>query len=240
MGTLYAIYTADNNGRLIPLSQTPSTDYTDPFWIVWRWNASPVKDGLDPKRQRRKTATEQTMHCPMTEKWTKDSPKGGAGTSAIIVPWWVGGTFRVWCTTLPGYAWTGSYGMQEWARSTSDPSLTSICWTTTAVKNANDVPVYLDCVMPRGEMLTATEPPPQFDAIPFWTLASGHSGAFCMDRHSGGTNSLFLDWSVRKVGLKELWTLKWRQDWNTRGPWTKQGGAKPEDWPEWMRNFKDY
>jgi prepilin-type processing-associated H-X9-DG protein len=61
-----------------------------------------------------------------------------------------------------------------------------------------------------------------------------------MNRHDGGINALFLDWSVRKVGLKELWNLKWRKDWDTAGPWTKAGGVTPEAWPEWMRRFKDY
>ena len=49
----------------------------------------------------------------------------------------------------------------------------------------------------------------------------------CMDRHDGGVNCLFLDWSVRKVGLKELWTLKWVKPWPTAGPWTKRGGVRP-------------
>jgi prepilin-type N-terminal cleavage/methylation domain-containing protein/prepilin-type processing-associated H-X9-DG protein len=62
----------------------------------------------------------------------------------------------------------------------------------------------------------------------------------CINRHDGAVNYLFLDWSVRKVGLKELWTLKWWKDFDTAGPWTKAGGVRPEDWPEWMRRFKDY
>jgi prepilin-type processing-associated H-X9-DG protein len=62
----------------------------------------------------------------------------------------------------------------------------------------------------------------------------------CIKRHSGGINMLFLDWSVRKVGLKELWTLAWDGEFDTAGPWTKRGGAQPEDWPPWMRGFKDY
>ena len=53
-------------------------------------------------------------------------------------------------------------------------------------------------------------------------------------------NSLFMDLSVRKVGLKELWTLKWHKQYNTNGPWTMAGGVQPEDWPQWMRGFKDY
>jgi prepilin-type processing-associated H-X9-DG protein len=61
-----------------------------------------------------------------------------------------------------------------------------------------------------------------------------------MNRHRGGTNSLFLDWSVRKVGVKEPWTLKWNRQFYTAGQWTKRGGVQPEDWPEWMRRFNDY
>lgn len=53
-------------------------------------------------------------------------------------------------------------------------------------------------------------------------------------------NGLFLDWSVRKVGLKELWTLKWYKEFDTANEWTRAGGVQPEDWPEWMRGFKDY
>jgi prepilin-type processing-associated H-X9-DG protein len=63
---------------------------------------------------------------------------------------------------------------------------------------------------------------------------------FCINRHDGYVNGLFLDWSVRRIGLKELWTLKWHSEYDTRGPWTKAGGVKPEDWPQWMRRFKDY
>jgi prepilin-type processing-associated H-X9-DG protein len=63
---------------------------------------------------------------------------------------------------------------------------------------------------------------------------------FALQRHQTGTNVLFLDWSVRAVGLKELWTLKWHRKYPINGPLTKAGGVQPSSWPEWMRNFKDY
>lgn len=69
---------------------------------------------------------------------------------------------------------------------------------------------------------------------------SSTMASFCMNRHNGHVNCLFLDLSVRKVGLKELWTLKWHREFNTAGPWTKAGGVQPKDWPHWMRKFKDY
>jgi prepilin-type processing-associated H-X9-DG protein len=63
----------------------------------------------------------------------------------------------------------------------------------------------------------------------------------CIDRHGNGTmNVVFLDGSVRRVGLKELWTLKWYVGYDTTGAWTTAGGVLPEDWPAWMRGFKDY
>jgi len=68
----------------------------------------------------------------------------------------------------------------------------------------------------------------------------GEMNYFCIDRHDGGLNLLFIDWSARNVGSKELCTLKWHRQFNTAGPWTKAGGATPEDWPEWMRKFTDY
>jgi prepilin-type processing-associated H-X9-DG protein len=61
-----------------------------------------------------------------------------------------------------------------------------------------------------------------------------------MNRHDGTINGLFLDWSVSRIGLKQLHTLKWLPGFNTSGRWTKAGGVKPENWPEWMRKFKDY
>jgi hypothetical protein len=34
--------------------------------------------------------------------------------------------------------------------------------------------------------------------------------------------------------------LQWSRQFDTKGPWTKAGGVMPEDWPHWMRRFKDY
>jgi prepilin-type processing-associated H-X9-DG protein len=62
----------------------------------------------------------------------------------------------------------------------------------------------------------------------------------CLNRHNGAVNSAFLDWSIRRIGLKELWTLKWNRTLDVNGAWTLRGGVQPEDWPQWMRGMKDY
>jgi prepilin-type processing-associated H-X9-DG protein len=66
---------------------------------------------------------------------------------------------------------------------------------------------------------------------------------YCINRHNGFVNSLFCDWSVRKVGLKELWTLKWHRNFDINGPWTLAGNATPAIWDEaapWMKGFPEY
>jgi len=45
---------------------------------------------------------------------------------------------------------------------------------------------------------------------------------------------------LRLTGPQELWTLKWNNAFDTANPWTTRGGIRPEDWPKWMREFKDY
>ena len=63
---------------------------------------------------------------------------------------------------------------------------------------------------------------------------------YCLDRHKGRINAVFFDFTVRPVGLKELWILNWHKGYNRAGPWTRIGGITPNDWPDWMREFKDY
>jgi prepilin-type processing-associated H-X9-DG protein len=131
-------------------------------------------------------------------------------------------------------------GSVHWWYWSNDPEGRRFGWSTTDVKDAASAPVLLDSCWPWGGWwVEPSLPPPEFDAVPTITHP-GPWNPFCINRHDGYVNSLFLDWSVRKVGLKELWTLKWHKQYNTRGPWTKAGSVKPEDWPQWMRRFKDY
>ena len=61
------------------------------------------------------------------------------------------------------------------------------------------------------------------------------------NRHNNGMiNVLFMDWSIGKVGLKELWRFKWHRTFDIANAWTSLGQVRPEDWPKWMQGFKDY
>ena len=132
---------------------------------------------------------------------------------------------------------SGSYGLNGRIGGSSIDSIDIFLGTV-----RNNVPVFLDCRYMWGWPKPFDEPPEYEDHFNCFGLEPflGDITYFSINRHSGGINSLFLDWSVRKVGLKELWTLKWDKEFDTAGSWTRADGVLPEDWPQWMRSLKDY
>ncbi|MHC4095172.1 MAG: prepilin-type N-terminal cleavage/methylation domain-containing protein [Planctomycetota bacterium] len=137
------------------------------------------------------------------------------------------------------YDMYGSYGLVSYSYGRGGYGYEQIpngpnAWKTTDVKSPGYVPLWFDCGSPSFWLFEHTPPP---SSEPF--VVTQNSGSSIIDRHDGYINILFMDFSVRKVGLKGLWTLKWHPNFNTAGPWTTAGGVQP-NWPEWMRNFKDY
>lgn len=128
----------------------------------------------------------------------------------------------------------GSYGINGWVNN-PEPGFhhggkpEKDHWRTPNVKGAAYVPLFLGAqrynVWPEH-----TDPPPQFDGQT-WS-GSAHMSRVCLNRHNGFVNGAFLDWSVRKIGLKELWKLKWHRSYPVEFP--------PPVWPDWMRDFKEY
>jgi prepilin-type N-terminal cleavage/methylation domain-containing protein len=61
---------------------------------------------------------------------------------------------------------------------------------------------------------------------------------FCIDRHHGGINMVFMDYSVRWTGLKALWGYKWHSNFNTQyiNDLIQQGSWV---WPEWMEKLPE-
>lgn len=104
------------------------------------------------------------------------------------------------------------------------------------VPRASTVPMFVEAL--RFDLWPLPYHPPVESEFAAWT--DNMMARCCLNRHEGAVNCLFVDGSVRKVGLKELWVLKWHRSFNTAGPWTKAGGVQPGDWPEWIRPFKEY
>jgi prepilin-type N-terminal cleavage/methylation domain-containing protein len=245
-GTLWATSVSDNDGYF-PGSGPDDRpeDWQDRPW-GWGWGHWGGYDDRDWYR-----AAKEIRLCPMAAKPANPTGQGNSYGDPV------GGTFLAWGRFLSRDQWGsntpvswedsyGSYGINHhiywyyWRDSDSQHDLYS--WRTPYVKGASNIPLHLDSSTPWGWgrwwWRDAPEPP-ECDAIPTARVRDNRN-PHCINRHNGGINSLIMDWSVRKVGLKELWILKWHKEFNTHNHWTKAGGVKPEDWPEWMRSFKDY
>ncbi len=178
--------------------------------------------------------------CPMAARIANEVSDGDRDPQGVTATGH-GGTFRAWGPIYLSEAPSpyGSYSVN------GGLNASKIGWTTGEARRIVDVrgqarvPVMLDGTWRWTQPGTdGDDAPPECDAIPLATCSNKWQS--CIDRHDGGVNCLFFDWSVRKVGLKELWTLKWHPRYDTAGPWTKAGGVQPEDWPQWMRGFKEY
>jgi len=181
--------------------------------------------------------------CPMAGKLVNEASRGDQGPQGETGTGH-GGTFLAWGPIYPPEVPSphGSYGTNGGLSASQIGMTTGKAGRIVDVRGQARIPVMLDSTwvwtQPKGDG-GRDDAPPESDAIPMGDYAR-NSWQSCINRHDGGVNVLFFDGSVRKVGLKELWTLKWHPDYNTAGPWTLAGGVEPGDWPEWMRKFKDY
>lgn len=223
-GLVWAIYAEENNAKLFTYvddSREADARRRDSFWF-----------GMLLHYHREHS---RLLLCPMAEKARRDDDVFGSKFSA----------WRIFWISSPGDVVVGSYGANAWVAPDPgnidgghDSRDSRNLWKTCFVKGAANIPVVCDSIW-IGSYVYHQHRPPEYDDIPVSWLKEQMLNV-CINRHDGGINSLFMDWSVRKVGLKELWTLKWHRKFDTGGPWTKAGGVQPEDWPEWMRSFKDY
>jgi prepilin-type N-terminal cleavage/methylation domain-containing protein len=178
--------------------------------------------------------------CPMATKPCTDIGASEYGGCGSLHAW---GIFSdAWSPpATPGDY--GSYGMNGYC---NDPPRGAGAyqgheqnwnWRHANISGAGNIPLLMGNQWIDGWPLEENNPPEydgqRWDDIDMMTR-------FCVNRHDGFVNSLFVDFTVRKVGLKEMWTLKWHRKYNVNGPWTIAGGCVPSDWPEWMRDFKDF
>ncbi len=133
----------------------------------------------------------------------------------------------------------GSYGINGYCLNNSKRLPNS--WCGPNVKGQVDnIPLFLDAMRfdgwPTENDRAASNP-----LAAWYDAGMSHTARFCVDRHKRHTMTVFLGSSARKVGLKELWTLKWHKRFDTAGPWTKAGKARRTgDWPEWIRGYPEY
>ena len=210
-GTVFKMYTDANNGKFNTRSSNSG-----------RW--------IDTLYGRYYTE-EKFRVCPVA---TKIAAPGGASDTLLV-----GGDAETSWGILnasnqrPVGTW-GSYGINEWVQV---PSGTDICtkppgpfWGSPDVKGAYQIPMFADCWF-FGGWPDSTDTAPKADSRDARLTGDTDSmGRFCINRHNGAINMVMLDYSIRKVGLKGLWRLKWSKRFDTT--------VQPT-WPTWMAGMKD-
>jgi prepilin-type N-terminal cleavage/methylation domain-containing protein/prepilin-type processing-associated H-X9-DG protein len=146
-----------------------------------------------------------------------------------LYSWGVMGTNGYPITSWGAAGEKGSYGLNSWMYNPpgtmgQDGYYRKV--TASAAGELTRAPVFGDSLFDGTTPLPDDQPPTQkgwqsSDGLPEFTLAR-HPGRYPV-------NISFLDCSVRSVGLKECWTLKWSRDWVTANPLPR--------WPLWMSGF---
>ncbi|RPJ37079.1 MAG: hypothetical protein EHM35_07020 [Planctomycetaceae bacterium] len=211
----------DPNGRFIS---------GDPWTPGYYWVKYLSEEHKDWKRTR-------IWFCPEAQKPVMDESGRMMARNSVFSAW---GIYKGLAGLGPNGV-SGSYGLNSYVipiTSTYEGGVRpQDGWRNLLeVPHGSTVPMFFDAL--RFDLWPlCTDGPAEYEFAP-WT--SNQMARCCINRHVGAVNCLLVDGSVRKVGLKELWMLKWHQSFNTAGPWTKAGGVVPSDWPEWIRPFKDY
>jgi len=220
-GTVLAMYLDENNGRYF-ITNNEGIRFL-------RGSYFRNKDPFNPSDESSYN-TRSIACCPMAVKTESGNGlilgSGGAFDYKVNK----GTRFKAWEMIDPLPKFRCSYGLNQ-KLFVNPPETTHMIQILPldiySMKGRNNIPALLDSDDPFIRLYSEVGP------------LHGEKGA-CINRHNGHVNGLFLDWSVRKIGLKELWTLKWDEDFDTAGPWTTAGGVQPEDWPDWIRSFKNY
>ena len=236
-GTTLALYLEDNEGRF-PRAGANAT------WTASVAPERPVYRQRDRSQYALAGITACARRASPAVPWRTKGNGPRTFTSTANGELWMEGktglTFAPWEITKPGPPFRMSYGLNNNVFSprfegpgSSSPSAKHPYTDVFSVRNHDNIPLLLDAVGPSCSLMNERISPPAEEP-------SGSAGQLCINRHDGTINILFLDWSVGEIGLKGLWTLRWHLLFNTAGPWTKAGEVQPEDWPRWMRRFKDY
>lgn len=135
----------------------------------------------------------------------------------------------------------GSYGLNNWASNPTDEELpdpydSGWFWRSPYVKQASKIPLFVDCYL-YDVYPTHEDQPPEFDGDHFSILVD-EMKMICMDRHNGYVNGVFMDFTVREMGLKQLWQYKWHREFDLDGgPTMDYLNNYGTGWLKW---FKDY
>jgi prepilin-type N-terminal cleavage/methylation domain-containing protein len=190
-GQIWLLYCEDNDGIFCGVSSVTRWDRGE--WIL------PLRDQWETRSD--------ILKCPVAKDPLPGRQDGEGGPFNTYQMGRGGpGDLREEC----------SYGANCWIYQTdADIQQRPAAWhwgTIINVRGVNNIPVFLDSMWRgggpfyRAGSITTDRisPPPLYNGQWEPHRYNGEMRHFCIDRHSGCINGVFMDWSVRKIGLKEF------------------------------------
>lgn len=212
-GTIIAMYTMDNENK---------------YWIEYCQRLDPAGTWMSALERLYGSVAEFRV-CPVAFQpcLPADPVSGDANWRRY------GSEKRVWGPGIPTKCFVegdyGSYGVNHWIN-TLEPgddgwlNAPELHWKTDLQKSPGEIPILGDCTWYGGQpangpdsahpVFTQESQPPirrdwwEVDPTAAW---SSSMCRFALQRHGGGINMCFMDSSMRRVGLYDLWTLKWHR-----------------------------
>jgi len=196
-----------------------------------------VMDGMWMVALRQYYSADKIRFCPMAMR-TRDTLANMWVTAEVSkLAWGTMGSnsYPVMSWGFPGLA--GSYGINGWTHNPpfigatlagSDPN--GFWRKLSKAGSSREVPVFSDCIWDGSEPRHTDPPPNQPDTFD----TTSRMQNFTVLRHPGRrpVNMSFVDSSVRIVGLKELYRLKWSLIFDTAYQ------DQQNRWPVWMNSYQ--
>ena len=204
-GVVFNLYASDNDGR----------------FMVWKASGEPGGGTWILPILEYSQGSDEMRLCPEATK----TPEEGEGVPARMA----------WSTTIDGQYHKNSYAINNWIYDLRPgvnnvwglPNADKQSWRHNLHRQPYTVPMFLEGWRWGGGPENRSQPAPPDDQ----TRHNTAFGRYCLDRHFGAIIVCFMDGSCRKVGLKQLWDLKWHREYNLSDPLPT--------WPEWMQSLKD-
>jgi len=170
--------------------------------------------------------------CPKARIFLHDIPNNVPG---VFTAWGKYGHpdyFGGWVPLWGKEGMYGSYGVNGWAHNPPDRGVPgtydideewrAYYWRKmTRIKQPDTVPL-MGGAMWDGSTPDVSDTPPPIEG-----MMTNDISIFCLPRHNGRVNMIFMDKSARSVELTELWSLKWHPYWV----------QKRIKWPKWMKKY---
>ncbi len=126
-----------------------------------------------------------------------------------------------------GEHYQGSYGINLYVARRSDPNF----WGTINVDRPYEVPLLMCSQWKDTEPFPRNEPR-EYESEVWSPGPEDEMRRPCIKRHPPYyVNVLFLDFSIEKRTIKELWKLKWSRNWPSEYPLPV--------WPDWMSDVPE-